>query len=106
MELLDNSAITDSHESVLDHHGVFSTEQERNENETDHSHESELSEEIRADSRLPLKVTHIKVNGLLTKAKLQQIQLLLEMTKLDVLGISESKLTMEIRIFKYQDTNL
>ena len=52
------------------------------------------TEEIRADSRL-LKGAWINVNGLVTNAKVQQIQLLLEMTNLDVLGITESKLTSD-----------
>ena len=45
-------------------------------------------------TRLPtnkshLKAAHINVNGLLTKAKLQEVQILLETTKFDLLGITK-----------------
>ena len=82
----------------------FSAEQECE--ETDSFYLAHLSEEIRSDEGL-LKVAHININGLLTKAKLQQIQLL-ETTKLDLLEIADSKLTSETKIgrFKYLDKNL
>ena len=42
------------------------------------------------------KTAHLNVNGILTKSKLQEVQLLLRSTKIDVLGITESKLTSKI----------
>ena len=52
-------------------------------------------------TRLPtnkshLKAAHINVNGLLTKAKLQEVQILLETTEFDLLGITETKLTSRV----------
>ena len=43
------------------------------------------------------KAAHINVNGLMTKTKVQEAQLLLEKVRFDVLGITESKLTSKIR---------
>lgn len=44
-----------------------------------------------------LKEDHINVNGLMTTTKFQEVELLLQKVKFDVLGITESKLTSKIR---------
>ncbi|KAL9972248.1 hypothetical protein ACROYT_G018519 [Oculina patagonica] len=44
-----------------------------------------------------LKTAHINVNGILTKSKLDEIRLLLRTTGLDILGITESKLTNDVK---------
>ena len=53
---------------------------------------SPLAEEI-PSNKSHSKVAHINANRLLTKSKLQEIQILLETTMFDLLGISASKLT-------------
>lgn len=44
-----------------------------------------------------MKVAHININGLMTTRKFQEVQLLLEKLKFDVLGLTASKLTSKIR---------
>ena len=43
------------------------------------------------------KTAHINVKGILTKSKLNEIKLLLKSTRLNVLGITESKLTFSTK---------
>ena len=69
--------------------------------ETDVSEDDEypyemLKNEISA-GRGFLKTAHINVNGILTKSKLDEIRLLLRTTGLDILGITESKLTNDVK---------
>ena len=55
-------------------------------------HMKDLKNEI-SIGRGSLKTAHINVNGILTKSKIDEIRLLLRTTGLDILGITESKLT-------------
>ena len=69
--------------------------------ETDVSEDDEcpyemLKNEISA-GRGFLKTAHINVNGILTKSKLDEVRLLLRTTGLDNLGITESKLTNDVK---------
>ena len=43
-----------------------------------------------------LKVAHIKVNGLLCSSRIQDIKVLIEATQIDILGITETKLSSKI----------
>ena len=55
-------------------------------------HYSIVAEKLKSN-KSQLKIGHLNVNGILTKNKKEEIELLLTTVKLDILSVTESKLT-------------